>query len=86
MPRRYTHPLAEVTVFDLERHGGEILNRVAQGESLIVTRDGEAVAEFRPLPRPPLSATMLLKRWQGIPTIDAERFKSDIDGVLDSRP
>lgn len=41
--------MAEVAVRDPRNHGGEILNRVAGGETLTVTRDGDPVAELRPL-------------------------------------
>ena len=34
------------TVRELRNHGGEVLDRVARGESLIVTRDGAEVAEL----------------------------------------
>jgi prevent-host-death family protein len=75
--------MAEVAVRDLRNHGGEILDRVAGGESLTVTRDGRAVAELRPLPRRPLPATLLLERWRRLPTVDPVRLKADIDSVLD---
>ena len=40
-----------VTVRDLRNRGGEVLDRVERGESVIVTRDGRPVAKLRPLPR-----------------------------------
>jgi antitoxin (DNA-binding transcriptional repressor) of toxin-antitoxin stability system len=75
--------MTEVTVRDLRNHGGEILDRVAGGESLTVTRDGHALAELRPLPRRPLPATVLLERWRNMPAVDPVRLKADIDSVLD---
>ncbi|WP_250324588.1 type II toxin-antitoxin system Phd/YefM family antitoxin [Williamsia sp. CHRR-6] len=38
-----------VTVRELRNNGGEVLNRVARGEGLVVTRDGQPVAELRPV-------------------------------------
>lgn len=76
-------PVAEVAVRDLRNHGGEILDRVAGGESLTVTRDGRAVAELRPLPRRPLPATLLVERWRRLPAVDPVRLRADIDSVLD---
>jgi prevent-host-death family protein len=73
----------EVTVRDLRNHGGEILDRVAGGESLTVTRDGRAIAELRPLPRRPLPATLLLERWRRMPAVDPLRLRADVDSVLD---
>lgn len=68
---------------DLRNRGGEILNRVAGGETLTVTRDGDPVAELRPLPRRPLQAARLLERWRALPVVDPARFRADIDELLD---
>jgi prevent-host-death family protein len=73
----------EVTVRELRNHGGEVLERVARGESLRVTRDGQAIAELRPLRRRPLPAGVLMKRWRGMPKVDGAKLKADIDRVLD---
>jgi len=70
-------------VRDLRNHGGEILDHVAGRESLTVTRDGHALAELRPLPRRPLSATVLLERWRHMPAVDPVRLRADIDSVVD---
>jgi prevent-host-death family protein len=75
--------MAEVGVRDLRNHGGEILNRVAAGEALIVTRHGEPIAELRPLRRQPLPAGQLLQRWRRLPAVDPALLRSDIHGVLD---
>jgi hypothetical protein len=37
--------------------GGEVLDRVERGERVIVTRDGRAVAELRPLARRRIPST-----------------------------
>jgi prevent-host-death family protein len=75
--------MAEVAVRDLRNHGGDILNRVAGGETVTVTRDGDPVAELRPLPRRPLQAVRLLERWRALPVVDPVRLRADIDEVLD---
>jgi prevent-host-death family protein len=75
--------MAEVAIRDLRNHGGEILNRVAAGEPLTVTRDGEPIAELRPLPRRPIPAVVLLQRWRRVPPVDPARLRADIDTVLD---
>jgi prevent-host-death family protein len=76
--------MGEVTVRDLRNHGGEVVNRVLRGERLTVTRDGQPVAELRPLPRPGLEAAALLQRWRHLPAVDPERLRRDIDGLLDA--
>lgn len=74
---------AEVAVRDLRNHGGAILNRLAGGETLTVTRDGDPVAELRPLPRRPLQAGLLLERWHALPAVDPDKLRADIDELLD---
>ena len=75
--------MSEVTVRELRNHGGEVIDRVAGGETVTVTRAGKPVAELRPLLRPPLKATALLARWKHVPAIDPEQFRAEIDAVLD---
>jgi len=72
-----------VTVRELRNHGGAVLDRVARGEAVIVTRDGAEVAELRPRPRVGPSAANLIARRRHLPHIDVEAFRRDIDAVLD---
>jgi len=72
-----------VSVRELRNHGGEVLNRVSRGESLIVTRDGVGVAELRPLPRPSLATSELVRRWSRLPAMDPEALPRDIDSIVD---
>lgn len=72
-----------MTIRDLRNRGGAVVDRVATGERLTITRDGEPVAELRPLPRRPLGAATLLPRWARLPAVDPEGLRRDIDQVLD---
>lgn len=74
---------SEITVRELRNHGGDVLERVARGEALTVTRDGQAIAELRPLARRPIPAAVLVQRWRRLPAIDPARLRADIDAVLD---
>lgn len=76
--------MAEVTVRELRNHGGDVLDRVARGERITITRDGRRVAELRPVMASKLSAETLLTRWKHLPAIDPVSFRTDIDDVLDS--
>jgi prevent-host-death family protein len=76
--------MSDVTIRDLRNRGGRVLDQVVRGETLTVTRDGKPIAELRPLDRVPLSAEILLSRWQRLPRLDAGRLKADIEAVLDS--
>jgi antitoxin (DNA-binding transcriptional repressor) of toxin-antitoxin stability system len=49
--------MAEVTIRELQKHGREVLDRVAAGERVTVTRNGRPVAETRRSRRPPETGT-----------------------------
>lgn len=73
--------MADVSIRELRNQGGEIVDRAARGERIIITRSGTPVAELRPL-RPPLSADALLERWRNVPPVDAVALREDIDGLF----
>jgi prevent-host-death family protein len=75
--------MTDVSVRDLRNRGGEILDQVAAGEAMTVTRDGHPIAELRPLLRQPLPARILLQRWRGLPAVDPAKLRADIDDLLD---
>jgi len=77
--------MREVSIRDLRNHGGDVIDRVAAGERVTVTRAGRPVAELRPAARKTLSAEALLARWRQLPNVDPQRFRSDLDAVLDPR-
>lgn len=76
--------MASVTVRDLRNNGGEVLDRVARGESLVVTRDGAPVAELAPVRRPSLPAAELIARRRTLPPVDLGHLRRDLDSVLDA--
>lgn len=72
-----------VNVRELRNHGGEVLDRVARGESVIVTRDGAEVAELRPRRRrSPLAADLIARR-SSLPPVDPDALRRDLDDLLD---
>lgn len=69
---------------ELRNDSGAIMRAVAAGESFVVTRNGVPTAELRPLRRRVVVPTReLLARARSMPRIDAGRFRSDVDEVLD---
>jgi prevent-host-death family protein len=72
-----------VTVRELRNQGGVVLDRVARGETLVVTRDGTAVAELRPRSRPSPTAADLIARRRRLPQFDPEALRRDLDEVLE---
>lgn len=77
--------MAEVTIRELRNRGGDLVDRVAAGEHLTVTRDGRPVAELRPYRSTPLSAAVLLRRWRRLPSLDPGPLRGDTDAVIDPR-
>jgi len=75
--------MAEITIRELRNHGGEVVDRVVQGEQITVTRAGKPVAELRPVSRPPLTAEALLARWHRLPSVDYRTLRADLDEILD---
>ena len=75
--------MGEASIRELRNHGGRVLARVAGGERVVVTSDGEPVAELRPLPRRPLSAASLQERFRRLPPLDPGRFRRDVDAAID---
>jgi prevent-host-death family protein len=75
--------MESVTVRDLRNKGREVLDRVERGECVIITRDGRAVAELRPLPRRSARTAELIERRKRLPPVDDVALRRDIDAVLD---
>lgn len=75
--------MSEIPVRDLRNNSAEVLRRVARGERLTVTRDGEPVAQVVPLPRRSLRVEELIARRQSLPRLDAAQLRADIDAILD---
>jgi prevent-host-death family protein len=75
--------MAEITIRELRNHGGRVVDRVALGEHLTVTRDGKPVARLLPLEPPPLSSLALANRWAALPPMDPDSLRRDVDAILD---
>ncbi len=73
--------MSDVTIRELRNKGGEVVDRAARGERIVITRGGHPVAELSPL-RPPLSAEALLTRWRHVPAIDPVALREDIDELF----
>jgi prevent-host-death family protein len=76
--------MADVTIRELRNNGGEIVDRAARGERIVITRSGRPVAELRPLRRA-LSAEELVDRWRHLPRVDPVKLRADLDELLDWR-
>lgn len=75
--------MSEATIRELRNHGAAVIDRVLAGERITITRDGLAVAELRPLKRRPLSREALQELYRGLPPVDPDRLRADIDAIVD---
>jgi antitoxin (DNA-binding transcriptional repressor) of toxin-antitoxin stability system len=75
--------MPEVSIRELRNHGGDVIDRAAKGERLIITRSGKPVAELRALSRKPILLEVLINRRRQLPHIDPARIRQDLDQVLD---
>jgi prevent-host-death family protein len=77
--------MPEVTIRELRNHGGEVIDRLAAGESLTVTRDGRPVAQLVPATSLGVPVAQLLARWHRLPPVDPARFRADVAAFLEDR-
>lgn len=69
---------------ELRNTSAKVLREVQAGQTVIVTRNGEPVAELRPIqPRRLVPRAAIAGVAMRAPRIDAERFRADIDAVID---
>ncbi|MFP5308636.1 MAG: type II toxin-antitoxin system Phd/YefM family antitoxin [Actinomycetes bacterium] len=70
-----------ITQRELRNDSGAIMRALDRGEDFIVTRNGVPVGELRPARRRFVSRQLLLEAFRDAPSIDAERFREDLDAV-----
>ncbi len=73
-----------ITRRDLRNDSSAVLREVQAGQTLIVTGNGRPVAELGPLqPRQYVPRTVIAAAAAEAPALDAARFRSDGDAVID---
>lgn len=74
----------EISQRELRNDSGAILRAVEAGEDFIVTRNGSALAELRPLRRRRFVAKAeLVAAARQLTGMDAAAFRADVDEVVD---
>ncbi|MEX0675056.1 MAG: type II toxin-antitoxin system prevent-host-death family antitoxin [Gaiellaceae bacterium] len=77
----------EITQRELRNESGEIMRALDRGETFVVTRNGVPVGELTPLrQRRFVGAEAAVALFAGAPAINGERFRADVDAVLDQQP
>ena len=79
-----TNVARAITQRELRNESGEIMRALGRGETFVVTRNGVPVGELTPVRRREfVSSAAAVAVFKGAPEIDAERFRADIDDLLD---
>jgi antitoxin (DNA-binding transcriptional repressor) of toxin-antitoxin stability system len=77
----------ELTQRQLRNESGEIMRALDAGESFVVTRNGVAVGELKPLQRRRFVATeAALEAFTSAAPPDPQRFRADLDRLVDQDP
>jgi prevent-host-death family protein len=76
-----------ITQRELRNASGEIMRALDRGESFVVTRNGVPVGELAPArSRRFVTADVALAAFGGGPSLDPDRFRADVDAVIDQDP
>ena len=77
----------EITQRELRNESGEIMRALDRGETFVVTRNGVPVGELTPFrQRRFVGAEAAAALFAAAPIVDGERFRADVDAVLDQQP
>lgn len=69
---------------ELRNASAKVLREVRAGQTVVVTRNGEPIAELRPIqPRRFVPRSAIAEAAARAAPIDAARFRADIDAVVD---
>jgi prevent-host-death family protein len=72
----------QISQRELRNQSGEIMRRLDEGETFVITRNGVPVGELVPLRRPQFVPTeMVLDVFRGAAPVDYKQFRADLDAV-----
>lgn len=72
----------EISQRELRNDSGKIVRALIEGETFVVTRNGEPVGELTPLRRHRfVRAEAAIELFRTAPPVDYERFRADLDKV-----
>ena len=74
----------EISQRELRNDSGRIMRALVEGESFVVTRNGEPVGELTPLRRHRfVRAEAAIELFRTAPAVDYDRLRSDLDDIAD---
>jgi antitoxin (DNA-binding transcriptional repressor) of toxin-antitoxin stability system len=72
----------EISQRQLRNESGEIMRKLDEGETFVVTRNGVPAGELTPLRRHRfVSADSVIALFRGAPAVDLARLRADLDRV-----
>ncbi len=75
---------SEISQRELRNNSGDIMRRLDEGETFVVTRNGVPVGELIPLRRRRVvNGPALAEAFQSAPRIDYAQFREDLDRCVD---
>lgn len=76
--------MTEISQRELRNNSGEIMRRLDEGETFVVTRNGDPIGELVPLRRRRfVNGPALAAAFRNAPRIDYGRFRADVDAHVD---
>ncbi|MGF1596203.1 MAG: type II toxin-antitoxin system Phd/YefM family antitoxin [Acidimicrobiales bacterium] len=75
---------AEISQRELRNDSGRIMRALVEGETFIITRNGEPIGELGPLRRHRfVRAEAAIELFRAAPAVDYDRLRHDLDQVAD---
>jgi prevent-host-death family protein len=76
-----------ITQRDLRNNNSDIMRRLEDGESFIITRKGKQVGLLTPVKRPQFARmTDVLEAFKGLPEMSYAELRRDLDEFIDQDP
>jgi antitoxin (DNA-binding transcriptional repressor) of toxin-antitoxin stability system len=77
----------EITQRQLRNDSGEVMRALDSGESFVVTRNGVAVGELKPVQRHRfVTREVVHEAFARAAHVESQRFRADLDRVVDQDP
>lgn len=75
---------AEISQRELRNDSGRIMRAVTEGETFVITRNGEPIGELAPLRRHRfIRAEAAVELFRSAPPVDYDRLRHDLDEAAD---
>lgn len=76
-----------ITQRDLRNNNADIMRRLEEGETFIITRNGKQIGVLTPMKRPQFARmTDVLEAFKGLPEMSYAELRRDLDEFIDQDP